>query len=167
LYAYRAQTQQRWRRETPPYSPCGGEKEISMKHTNKAGAAVLALSLLMSLSAFAGSKDSGGSSGFELSRKTIVAGTELKPGVYKLAWEGSGPEVKVQFKQGRNVVATSNARVVELPGKDRITAAVLNGNSNGAPTLAEARMAGKRFKLVFDGTSEAANHSQAAGGGQQ
>lgn len=137
-----------------------------MKHTKTAGLAALALFLSMSMSAFAGSKDSGGSSGFELSRNAIVAGTELKPGNYKLAWEGSGPDVKVRFKQGRNVVATSNAKVVELAAKDRVTAAVLNANPSGAPTLTEARMAGKRFKLVFDTTAEAANHAQ-AGGGQQ
>ncbi len=137
-----------------------------MKRTKTAGLAALALFLSVSMSAFAGSKDAGGSSSFELSRNAIVAGTELKAGNYKLAWEGSGPDVKVQFKQGRNVLATSNAKVVELPAKDRVTAAVLADHPGGAPTLAEARMEGKHFKLVFDTTSEAANHAQ-TGTGQQ
>jgi hypothetical protein len=127
--------------------------------------AAVALFLSMSVSAFAGSKD-GGSASFELPQKASIAGTELKPGNYKLEWQGSGSDVKVQFKQGKNVVASSTARVVELPSKDRFTAAVLNTNPNGTPALAEARMAGKNYKLVFSNPSDAANR-QASGGGSQ
>ena len=136
-----------------------------MRHTITAGLAALALFLGMSVSAMAGSKD-GGSASFELPQKASIAGTELKPGNYKLEWQGTGSDVHVQFKQGKNVVATSNAKVVELPSKDRFTAAVLNTNPNGTPALAEARMAGKNFKLVFGNAPQAADR-QSSGGGSQ
>jgi hypothetical protein len=137
-----------------------------MKYAKTASLAALALFLSLSLSAFAGNNKDGGSASFELAQTASLAGTALKPGLYKLEWQGSGSDVRVQLKQGRNVVARSNAKLVELPSKERLNAAVLSTSSAGTPTLAEARMAGKTFKLVFDSNSEAANH-QASGGGSQ
>jgi hypothetical protein len=166
LYAFRAQRQARQATDAADNFPYAGEKRRHMKYTKTAGLAALALFLTLSVSAFAGSKD-GGSTSFELAQKANVAGTELKPGLYKLEWQGSGSDVHVQFKQGRNVVASSNAKLVDLPSKERISAAVLNTSPNGTPTLAEARMAGKQFKLVFDTTSEAANHQSGRSGSQQ
>jgi hypothetical protein len=35
-----------------------------------------------------------------ISEPIMVAGTVLKPAAYKIAWEGSGPEVQVRFIKG-------------------------------------------------------------------
>jgi hypothetical protein len=138
-----------------------------MKKVTIASLAALALFLMMSASAFAGSKD-GGSTDFELRNQADVSGTTLAPGTYKLRWEGAGPEVHVQFTQGKKVLATTTAKVVELNSKDSVSAAVLDHSASGAPALSEARLSGKRFKLVFDTASEAsAKHAQSNGGGSQ
>ena len=41
-----------------------------------------------------------------------VAGSQLAPGQYKLTWEGTGPDVTVKFAEGKNVVATAPAKLV-------------------------------------------------------
>lgn len=44
-----------------------------------------------------------------------VAGTQLAPGHYKLTWQGNGPDVTVSFIEGRKIVATASARLVNEP----------------------------------------------------
>jgi hypothetical protein len=46
------------------------------------------------------------------SEAVMVAGTKLEPDTYKLAWEGTGPEVKVTFMKGSKTVATASATLV-------------------------------------------------------
>jgi hypothetical protein len=46
------------------------------------------------------------------SEPVMVAGTLLKPGLYKIAWEGAGPEVQVRFIKDTKTVVTTSARIV-------------------------------------------------------
>ncbi len=70
---------------------------------------VLGLALLMASSAFASSK-----ANLELINAVTVNGTTLKPGDYKVQWEGSGPNVELSILKGKDVVAKVPAHVVEL-----------------------------------------------------
>ena len=47
-----------------------------------------------------------------LSDPVMVAGTELKPGDYRVTWEGTGDAVKVTFSRGDKVFVTTSARLV-------------------------------------------------------
>jgi hypothetical protein len=58
---------------------------------------------------FAGAKNSAN---LKLDQSVTVAGSQLAPGQYKLTWEGSGPDVTVKFAEGKNVVATAPAKLV-------------------------------------------------------
>ena len=69
----------------------------------------VAIVLLTPALAFAGSKNSAS---FELDEPVTVAGTQLAPGHYKLSWDGSGPDLKVSFAEGKKTVATVSAKLV-------------------------------------------------------
>jgi hypothetical protein len=61
---------------------------------------------------FAGAKNSAN---LQLDQPVTVAGSHLAPGRYKLTWEGSGPDVTVKFAEGKNIVGTAPAKLVNTP----------------------------------------------------
>lgn len=79
---------------------------------------ILALVLaILPLSAFAASSstDHQQSKTINLDEKAQVAGTQLKPGDYKLTWdENQGDSTNVSFQQGKRTVATVPARIVHV-----------------------------------------------------
>ena len=62
--------------------------------------------------AFAGPKNSAN---VNLDEPVTVAGTQLAPGEYKLTWEGSGPDITVNFAEGKKTVATAHGKLVSNP----------------------------------------------------
>ena len=103
---------------------------------------ILGLALLLAYSAFAATKGS-----LTLNSPATVNGTTLKPGDYKLQWDGSGPNVEVSILQGRTVLAKVPAKVVDLPAAAEISAAVVTKNADGTTSLSGARFEGKKFAL--------------------
>jgi len=83
-----------------------------------------------------------------------VNGTTLKPGDYKIQWEGSGPDVEVSIMQGKNVVAKAPAHVVNLDSAAENSAAVTHKSEDGTSSLAGVRFAGKKFALDLGGSME-------------
>ena len=75
-----------------------------------------------------------------------VNGTTLKPGDYKVQWEGSGPNVELSILQGKNVVAKVPAHVVDLPTPAANNAAVTRKNDSGPNSLAGVRFQGKKIR---------------------
>lgn len=65
--------------------------------------------LLTPVLAFGASKNSAK---FTLDEPVTVAGTALAPGEYKLTWEGTGPDVTVNFAEGKTIVASATAHLV-------------------------------------------------------
>jgi hypothetical protein len=120
-----------------------------MKFATVSKSLVLGLALLMASSAFAGTKAS-----LQISNPVNVNGTTLKPGDYKVQWEGAGPSVELSILQGKNVVAKVPARVVELQTPAASDAAVTRTNDNGARTLAGLRFEGKKFALEVGEASD-------------
>jgi hypothetical protein len=68
------------------------------------------LALLLPLSALA--KNSGNEGKFTVSEPVQVGSTQLKPGDYKVQWDGSGDAVQVKILQGKKTVATSSGKIV-------------------------------------------------------
>lgn len=110
----------------------------AMKTTMVLGVAFLATSAF----AAASNKQS-----LQISHSITVNGTTLKAGEYRLEWEGAGPNVELNIKQGKNVVAKVPARVVELPENSANTAAVTKDGGNGMSALSGIRFEGKKFAL--------------------
>jgi hypothetical protein len=120
-----------------------------MKFATVSKTVVMGLALLLTSSAFAATK-----ANLTLNNPTTVNGTKLKAGEYKLEWDGTGPNVQVNVLQGKKVVVTVPAKVVDLPTPSQNDAAVINHNDDGTTSLAGARFQGKKFALEVGQSSD-------------
>ena len=120
-----------------------------MKFTTVAKSVMLGLAVLLASSAFAATKGT-----LQISHPVTLNGTALKPGDYKVEWDGSGPNVEVSILQGKNVIAKTSAKVVDLAAAPDNNAAVTRTNSDGSSSLAGARFGGKKIALEFGEASD-------------
>jgi hypothetical protein len=121
-----------------------------MKFATVSKSVMLGLALLLASSAFAATKGS-----LQISHPVTVNGTQLKPGDYKVEWDGSGSNVEVSILQGKNVIAKAPAHLVDLSSASANNAAVTRTNSDGSSSLAGVRFGGKKVSLEFGEASEA------------
>lgn len=119
-----------------------------MKFATVSKSLIMGLALLLASSAFAATKVN-----LTLQNPTTVNGTKLKAGDYKLAWDGSGPNVEVSILQGKTVVAKVPAKVVELNVAAQNNSAVIRKNEDGTTSLTGARFDGKKFALELGESS--------------
>lgn len=115
-----------------------------MKFAKVSKFVVLGLAVLLASSAFAAEKAT-----LTLLSQTSVNGAQLKPGEYKLTWDGSGPNIELNILQGKKVVATVPAKIVNLDAAPPNNAAIVQKKDDGSSTLEGARFAGKKFALEF------------------
>jgi hypothetical protein len=113
-----------------------------MKFATVTKLAILALALILASSAFAATK-----ANLHVNNTLTVNGTNLKPGDYKLQWDGTGPDVEVSILQGKNVVAKVPAKVVDLSAAPQSDATVTRHNNDGSSSLAGVRFEGKKFAI--------------------
>ena len=113
-----------------------------MKFATVSKTLTMGLALLLATSALAATKGE-----LTLLGPATVNGTNLKPGDYKLQWEGTGPDVQVTILQGKKVIAKVPAKVVDLNAPAANNAAVLNNGEDGKRALSEARFQGKKYAL--------------------
>ena len=110
---------------------------------------LLGLALLLASSAFAATKAQ-----LHLQSTTTINGTQLKPGDYKLEWDGTGPSVEVSIIQGRTVLAKTSAKLVDLQSASANDAAIVNRNDDGTSSLIGVRFEGKKYALELGQSSE-------------
>ena len=120
-----------------------------MKFATVSKSLVMGLAVLLASSALAATKAS-----LTLLSPTTINGAKLKPGDYKLQWDGAGPDVEVSILQGKNVVAKTPAHVVNLDTVAENSAAVTRKSDDGTSSLAGVRFAGKKFALDLGGSTE-------------
>lgn len=83
---------------------------------------------------------------FTLTDPATVGATHLKPGDYKATWEGSGSNVQVKILHGKDVVATTSAKLVDNPTKQD---AVGTNQDHGTKKLEEIDFAKAQKTLLF------------------
>jgi uncharacterized protein with FMN-binding domain len=112
-------------------------------------AAVLSLTCLLGFGGSAYAARNNAHS-VEISDAVQVGGTKLKPGNYKVEWQGTGPAVQVSFQQSGKTVAT-------VPGTlktndDQVTndAIVTEATGSGTSTLKEIDFRHLKQALMFD-----------------
>jgi hypothetical protein len=112
-------------------------------------AAVLSLTCLLGFGGSAYAARNNAHS-VEISDAVQIGGTKLKPGNYKVEWQGTGPAVQVSFQQSGKTVAT-------VPGTlktndDQVTndAIVTEATGSGTSTLKEIDFRHLKQALVFD-----------------
>jgi hypothetical protein len=120
-----------------------------MKFATVSKSLVMGLALLLASSAFAATKAS-----LTLQSSATINGAKLKPGDYKLEWEGSGPNVEVSIIQGKTVLAKVPAKIVDLNAPSQNNAAVLKRNDDGTTTLSAVRFERKKFALELGDSSD-------------
>jgi hypothetical protein len=113
-----------------------------MKFATVSKSLVMGAALLLASSAFAGAKAS-----LQLDNPVSLNGTTLKPGDYKVQWDGNGPDVQISFVQGKKVVAQASAKLIDLPAPAVSSAAVTVKNDSGPNTLAGIRFEGRKYAL--------------------
>src|ERR1051326_5073734 len=115
-----------------------------MKSSKITGGLVLAIAVLLSTAAFAGSKPGS----LYLSEGAQLNGRQIPAGTYQLRWEGNGPAVQVSVLKGKKVIASAPAKIEQVAAQSDRGAAVID-TAGGSRTLVEARFAGNNYKLVF------------------
>lgn len=87
------------------------------------------IAMLLPLGAFA--KNNNNNEGtFTVAEPVQVGSTQLKPGDYKVQWEGSGDAVQVKILQGKKTVATTSGKVVNHDQAAPYNAVILRGATN-------------------------------------
>ena len=121
-----------------------------MKFATVSKSVILGLAVLLASSAFAATKGN-----LHLDSATLVNGTTLKAGDYKVEWDGTGPNVDVSIIQGRTVVAKVPAKIVDLNTPAQQTATLVIHNDNGTTALTGARFEGKKIALDLSPSTDA------------
>jgi hypothetical protein len=115
------------------------------------------LASCFSLSAFAKDKNEAK---FTLPDTAQLGSTQLKPGDYKLQWDGTGPTVQVKVLKGKQVVATSSAKLVEKKETTGTDAVTLGPGNGTVKSLDQVDFSNGKQSLVFRGTSTQASNMQ-------
>jgi hypothetical protein len=123
-----------------------------MKLSKISRIALPGLALLLATSAFAVNKNKGS---FEISDPLTVSGHELKPGQYKVTWEGTGGDVQAMILSHGKLVATVPAHLTDLNQREPNDAVESKKNDDGSQSLTQVDFAGKKYALSFN--NEAAN----------
>ena len=124
-----------------------------MKLSKICQSALPGLALLLASSAFGANKANKGS--FEISEPLTVSGQELKPGQYKVTWEGTGGDVQAMILSSGKLVATVPAHLTDLNQREPNDAVESRKNGDGSQSLTRVDFAGKKYALSFE--NEAAN----------
>jgi hypothetical protein len=119
-------------------------KESDMRYSKLFKTMVAGLFLVFSLSALAANSGT-----LTLVAPAELNGKQLKSGEYKVKWEGQGQDVQVSILQGKHVVATGAAKLVDTATKTQDNTVVLD-NSSGSMSIHEIRISGKKQILVFE-----------------
>jgi predicted secreted protein len=112
------------------------------------------LAMCISIGAFAKDKNEGK---FTLSSPAQVGSTQLQPGDYKATWEGNGEDVQVKISQGKNVVATTSAKLVQNQQPAPYSAVTLSTPTNGTATVNGLSFDRRKESLVFSSAESAKN----------
>jgi hypothetical protein len=117
-----------------------------MKIQSVSKSLLLGLALLLATGAFAAAANKGS---LQVANTVTVSGKQLSAGEYSVQWEGNGPTVEVNILQGKKVVATTPARLIDLSQKPSADNALVKNNADGTRSLAEIRFGGKKFALAI------------------
>ncbi|MGD0182276.1 MAG: hypothetical protein ABSC15_20885 [Terriglobales bacterium] len=104
------------------------------------------LAVMCSVSALARDKNQHSVS---ISDSVQVGGKQLEPGSYKVEWQGTGPEVQVNFVRDGKTVATVPG-TLKTDGKVTQDDVVIGTTSANAKTLEEIDFGRNKESLVFE-----------------
>lgn len=80
---------------------------------------------------------------------TVVNGTQLSPGDYGLQWEGTGSNVQLKILQGKKVIATTSATLVQLNAPASQNMIATRNTDNHGRALSGVSFRGKNYALTI------------------
>jgi hypothetical protein len=86
----------------------------------------------------------------EISDVVQIGSTKLRPGSYKVQWQGTGPLVQVSFQRNRKTVVTVPATLKTNDDKVTQDAIMTEVTSAGTSTLKEIDFGHQKEALLFD-----------------
>jgi hypothetical protein len=125
------------------------ENQMKTKHTAKA--LLFGAALLFASAAFAGEKAS-----VKLYEDVKVNGKTLAAGKYDLSWEGSGANVQVSVRQGKETIATIPAQIETTNSAPTSAGYSTKKEDDGSKLLTSVFFAGKKYTLNLDQQASAA-----------
>ena len=120
-----------------------------MKFATVSKRLLMGSALLLASSAFAANKAS-----MLLQSPVTINGATLKPGDYRVEWNGSGSNVELSITQGKKVLAKVPAHVVDLQTASNSDATVIRRNDDGTNSLTGVRFGGRKFALEVGEASD-------------
>ena len=105
------------------------------------------LALLSSVSALARDKNQHS---VQIPNSVQVGGTQLQPGNYKVEWQGTGPQIKVNFVRDGKTVATALGTLKTNDAKVTQDDIVTDTTSANIQTLTEIDFRRTKESLVFE-----------------
>jgi len=109
--------------------------------------AVFCLITTAGLFADSKSKDHGN---LNLASPVQIGSTQVSPGDYKVEWSGTGDNVQVNILKGKNVVATTEGKLVELSKKAENNSVTTRALDNDTRALVEIQFDNRTESLVFN-----------------
>jgi hypothetical protein len=109
--------------------------------------AVFCLITTAGLFADSKSKDRGT---LNLANQVQIGSTQVAPGDYKVEWSGTGDNVQVNILKGKDVVATTEGKLVELPKKAENNSVTTKALANNTRGLIEIQFDNRTESLVFN-----------------
>jgi hypothetical protein len=122
------------------------KSRLSLKGT------LLVAVVLIAVNTFAASNKGS----LELQHPASVAGKQLATGNYTIRWDGTGDQVELKIYRGKDVVASTPARLVQVEHPNNNNSAVVNSNPDGTFSLSQIRFGGKHYALEITGAGEGA-----------
>jgi hypothetical protein len=133
---------------------------MKMKTANFAKGLLLGASLLLASAAFAGEKAT-----LKLYENVTINGKTLRAGKYDVAWEGSGSNVQLSIRQGKETLATLPAQVETTQSAPTASGYSAKKEDNGSRELTNIFFAGKKYTINLG--QQAATSAQATTAGNK
>jgi hypothetical protein len=105
------------------------------------------IALLSTVSALARDKNQHS---VEISESVQVGDTQLKPGNYRVEWQGTGPEVQVKFVRDGKTIATAPGTLKTNDAHVIQDDVVTDATSANATMLKEIDFAHNKESLIFE-----------------
>src|SRR5271165_2941894 len=105
------------------------------------------LALLFSVSAFARDRNQHS---VKIPDSVQVGGTQLEPGDYKVEWQGTGPEIQVNFVRGGKTVATVPGTLKTNDAKVTQDDIMTDTANASIQTLTEIDFSRNKESLIFE-----------------
>src|SRR5262249_23064953 len=138
-------------RRTPKKILTAHSKGFFMNTKNISKGLLLGASLFLAAAAFAGEKAS-----VKVYEDVKLNGKTIAPGKYDVEWTGTGDNVQLNIRQGKETIATVSAKIAATKTAPVATGYSTKSEGDGSKSLTSVFVAGKKYTLELGQETAAA-----------